>query len=198
MGKPEEKTNKKLIGIVLVILLVIITGYLINRNSNSPTNSAMPDYFSDSSSWKDFNSVDGAFKVTFPTFPKHETHSINVSDSNITGTLELYTADKETSSYFIQAIRYNGGIDVSNPQANLEGAFNGRVAEIPNYKIISSDFGTFVLNDSLDYKVQSGDYYIYGKMVLVDQRLYALEMACEISKCSTSDYQKFINSFQLQ
>ena len=198
MDKPEEKTNKKLIGIVLVILLLVITGYLININSKSSTKSVISDYFSDASSWKDFNSIEGAFKITLPTFPKHETHSINIPDSNVTGTLELYTADNDTSSYFIQAIRYIGGIDVSNPKANIEGAFNGRVAEIPNYKIISSNFSSFVLNDSLDYQVQSGDYYIYGKMVLVDQRLYVLEMACEISKCSTTDYQTFTNSFELQ
>lgn len=198
MDKPEEKISKKLVGIVLVILLIIITSYLINRNSNSPTNSAMPDYFSDSSSWKEFNSVEGTFKVSLPTFPKHETQSINVPNSNITGTLELYTADKDSSSYFIQAIRYNGGIDISNPKANLEGGFNGRVAEIPNHKIISSNFGTFVSNNSLDYQIQSDSYYIYGKMILVGQRLYSLEMACEISKCSTLDYQKFINSFQLR
>lgn len=198
MENTEQKPNKKLIGVVLVIVLVVVTGYLINKNSNSPTNSAMPDYFADSNSWKEFNSVEGAFKISLPTIPTHETNSISIPNTNITGTVELYSSEKGDSTYFIQAIRYNGGIDVSNPQANLEGAFNGRVAEIPNHKIISSEFGTFLSNDSLDYLIQSDQYYIYGKMILVAQRMYALEMACEITKCSTTDYQTFTNSFQLQ
>lgn len=198
MENTEPKPNKKLIGIILVVVLVAITGYFINKNSNSPTNSAMPDYFADSNSWKEFNSVEGAFKVSLPTVPTHQTNSVNIPNTNITGTVELYSSEKGDSTYFIQAIRYAGGIDVSNPQANLEGAFNGRASEIPNHKVISSKFGNFISNDSLDYLVQSDKYYIYGKMILVDQRMYSLEMACEMDKCSTTNYQTFINSFQLQ
>lgn len=198
MENTEQKPNKKLIGVVLVVVLIVVTGYLINRNSNSPTNTAMPDYFTESNSWKEFNSVEGSFKISLPTIPTHVTNVANIPNSNVTGTVELYTSTKGDSTYFIQAIRYNGGIDISNPQANLEGAFNGRASEIPNHKVISSKFGNFISNDSLDYLVQSDNYYIYGKMILVNQRMYALEMACKMDKCSTSDYQTFINSFQLQ
>jgi hypothetical protein len=198
MEKQEEKSNKKLIGAVLIIFLVVVTGYLIKRNSNAPANFAVPNYFSDSDSWKEFNSVEGAFKVNFPTFPSHQTNSINVPESDITGTVELYSSDRENSSYFVQAIRYDGVINISNPQANLEGGFNGRVAEIPNHKIISSKFGTSPSYDWIDYQIQSDNYYIYGRMILIGQRLYSLEMACEISECSLLDYQKFTDSFKLQ
>src|SRR3989344_1657188 len=198
MNEENKQPNKTLISVVVVILLVIVTGYLIYRNSNSSGTATIPDYFTDSTSWKEFNSVEGNFKITFPTLPKHESNTIAIPGSDLTGTVDLYSASKGDDSYFVQAIRYNGEIDVSNPNAVLEGAFNGRVAEIPNHKVVSSNFGSFISNDSLDYLVQSDSYYIYGKLVLVGQKLYSLEMACEIQKCSTSDYQKFTTSFQLQ
>lgn len=193
-----ENTNKRLVSIGIILLLLIVTGYLIYTNSNVTSTSEVPEYFQDSATWKEFNSVEGNFKVNLPTLPEHQSNTITIPDSNITGTVNLYTAAKDDSSYFIQAILYNDEIDVSAPSAVLEGAFNGRVSEIPNHKIISSNFGTFISNNSLDYLVQSDTYYIYGKLILVGQKLYSLEMACESKKCSTSDYQKFTQSFKLQ
>ncbi|MBA3789372.1 hypothetical protein H0X32_03175 [Patescibacteria group bacterium] len=198
MDSETPKTNKRLISTVVIILLILVTGYLIYKNSNSSNTATIPDYFADSTSWKEFNSVEGSFRVTLPTLPKHESNTVAIPGSDLTGTVDLYSSSQGDTSYFIQAISYNSEIDVSNPHAVLEGAFNGRVSEIPNHKIISSDFGNFISHDALDYVIQSDSYYIYGKLVLVGQKLYSFEMACESSKCSNSDYQKFTSSFQLQ
>lgn len=204
VGSKKETSSwwKSLLSIAIIIL-VAGTGrwfahgdlwpfYVPNKDSETIK------YFTDTNSWKEYNSVEGNFKVSLPTFPKHESGTVTIPGSDLTGTVDLYQSSKGDDSYFIQAIRYNGEIDVSNPNTALEGGFNGRVAEIPNHKIISSNFGSFISNNSLDYLVQSDNYYIYGKLVLFGNKVYLLEMQCEIQKCSKVDYQKFIGSFQLQ
>jgi len=202
----NKKPNKKLVGVGLIIVITVVAIYfLMNRNQNPPTNnsatsssanSATPE---DSDSWKEYSSVESGFKVNFPTSPKRETRSFEVKDfDKMTGESELYTSSKGNTVYFVEEVHYSEEIYILDPQGGLEGAFNAGVSEIPNHKVIFSKLGKFLEHDSLDYLVQNDDYYMHGKTISVGERVYSIEMDCKIDECSMTDYQTFIDSFQLQ
>jgi hypothetical protein len=87
-----------------------------------------------------------------------------------------------------------------NPETNLEGALNGMVASGEGNEVVSSNFHYFDGHRALDYKIsnKNENIYLQGKIILVEQTLYQLMVAYESGNDNETDYNKFINSFNLK
>jgi len=154
------------------------------------------NYFS-GNDWKEFNSVDGGFKILVPQYPKSDSTSINVPNSEIVASRNFFSSSDDNAEYYITSIYYLSGVDFSNPKANLEGGLNGRLNEIPNHQLYSSEFFSYPNGLGLNYLVKSDGYSINGRMILIGSKLFQLEMVCKTSKCVSPNFKKFTDSFSI-
>lgn len=203
-----EIADKKYTGgeIILIVIGVILTSlifigsFLPEESVEQQATDKVTNYFSQSEEWKVFNSALGQFQATFPTYPTHETDNIQIPDSSITLKYDSYLSEtSDGTTYFVNTVTYSSEIDTSNPETNLEGSLNGMVASSEGNEVISSNFTYFEGYRALDYKIKntSENIYLQGKIILVNQTLYQLMVAYESGNFNKNNYDKFINSFEL-
>lgn len=207
----EKWSTKKIfgsIGAIAVFILVFAgarwlsyegTSKVIDEYKENKTEQKVVDYFTDTSSWKEFNSPVGKFKATFPAYPAHETDNI---DTGTGLTLKYDTYSSETSdgtSYMVNTVVYPAEVDTSNPETNLEGSLNGMLASNDGNKLISSNLIYSNGYRALDFLIlNSGTVYLKGKIIMAGQTLYQVMVAYESKNYNESNYNKFMNSFNLQ
>ena len=188
-----------IIGVILT-LLIFIGSFLPEESIEQQATNKVTNYFSSTEEWKVFNSTLGQFQVTFPSYPTHETDNIQILDSTITFKYDSYlTETSDGTTYFVSTVTYPFEIDTSSPETNLEGSLNGMVASSEVSEVVFSGFTYFDGYRALDYKIKNTNENIYlqGKIILVDQTLYQLMVSYELVNFNKTNYDKFINSFEL-
>lgn len=188
-----------IIGVILT-LLIFIGSFLPEESIEQQATNKVTNYFSSTEEWKVFNSTLGQFQVTFPSYPTHETDNIQILDSTITFKYDSYlTETSDGTTYFVSTVTYPFEIDTSSPETNLEGSLNGMVASSEGSEVVFSGFTYFDGYRALDYKIKNTNENIYlqGKIILVDQTLYQLMVSYELVNFNKTNYDKFINSFEL-
>jgi hypothetical protein len=180
----------------------LATQYFFNSNNVRPTAQQLvqktADYFNSTSSWKEFNSAVGNFKVIFPTYPRHETKVVSIPNTNLTLTYDTYTSQEPNqTTYFINTSVYPSSVDTSRPENNLEGSLNGMVAVTDGNKLVSSNISDFNGYKSLNFLIQNNNTYLKGRVILVRHTMYQQMVAYESQNYDDSNYNKFINSFTL-
>lgn len=208
-GGVERKENKKVklaVNIIFTIILILNISSIVLVFLNQPSYKAdeaverVTDYFT-SEEWKDFNSTIGQFKALFPSYPAHETNNIPVSLYGIDFEMKLdnYIAAKGNVTYFVGVATYSIEMDMSSdPDGILENALNGMLVSSDS-ELISSSFTSFNEYRALNFLLlnRESNLYVKGKTILTEQTLYEIMISYENKDYNASDYEKFINSFQL-
>ncbi|MCL4437443.1 hypothetical protein M1513_00155 [Patescibacteria group bacterium] len=152
------------------------------------------------SQWQEFNSVIGSFKILFPTSPEEKIQG-DQSNGITTFKGELYSSVLNDSvAYFVSFTEYLTKMDTSNLDGNLEKVANGMAAIYPESKLTSANLIDFNGHRGIDFliNITSENMYIKGRATMVGQRLYVIYETYKTGSYNDSDYNKFINSFQLQ
>jgi hypothetical protein len=195
-----------LIGIIAFIGAFVIVRYITSEGisavsdgiSKNKTEKVVTNYFTDTSTWKDFNSTLAGFKATFPAYPAHETEPIDFGGYSLN--MEMYSAESQNGVFYaINFITYPNEVDTSVPENNLEGSVNGTLQSIDG-ELISSDFTYFGQHRAVEYLIhkKDGTAYVKGKNILVGQSMYQIVVAYEPADSSNVEFEKFADSFQLQ
>lgn len=209
----DKKAGKKsplasIVSVVVVIVAFVGAKYLTQEGisavrsgvSDHRTEQKVTNYFTDTSGWKDFNSTLASFKATFPAYPTHETTPFQIPGSDQSTNFEMYSAEQSDGTfYMVGYINYGSAIDTSVPENNLEGSVNGTVQSIDG-TLISSSFSDFGAYRAVDYTIhkKDGTAYVKAKNILVGKSMYVIEAVYEPSNASNVQFDKFVNSFQLQ
>jgi len=216
-----HKQGQSLIGIIIVLVIVglIVGGLYLYLSSQMPE---MPEITekpakekeieektpeekiieppADTSQWEEFSSVTERFKVLFPTYPNREIEEMKIPNIKSPAKNIYYSSERSDGVIYVVNITiYPPEIDISKTEANLENALNEQLASMRG-ELISSSFTNFHGYRALDFLVQiSGakTYYIKGRIFMVKYTLYKLGMLYTNQNYSESDYNRFINSFQL-
>lgn len=150
-------------------------------------------------SWKTFSSSADKFKADFPDKPAFSTKKVKIPQSNLVVKHNTYKSkDPNGVSYYVIITTFNLKLDTSNPDENLKGSLGDILSSSKSNKLISSKFGKFKGNRSLDFLVQNGNISMKGKLFFVKQALFELLAAYEGQKLNNSEYDKFVNSFSLK
>lgn len=175
------------------------TSKVIDKYNENKTEQKVVDYFTDTSSWKEFNSPVGKFKATFPSYPAHKTDNIDTG-TGLTLKYDTYTGEtSDGTSYMVNMVVYPAKVDTSNPETNLEGSLNGMLASNDANKLISSNLTYSNGYRALDFLIlNNGTVYLKGKIIMAGQTLYQVMVAYESKNYNESNYSKFMNSFNLQ
>ncbi len=184
------------------LTLLGILSYLVpndyNLSSDKTIEEKVVNYFTDTSAWKEFNSPIGQFRAEFPTYPNHETESIEVPNTQLTLKYDSYTSEEVNGTiYIIGFTTYGFEIDTSNPENNLEDALNGMLISTQGNKLVSSNLTYFDGYRALDFLVQNNTIFLKGRGIMVGQTLYQLMVGYESKNYSENNYNKFINSFTI-
>ena len=160
---------------------------LIGTASSSPL-------VSSDSSWKTFHSVQDGFTVLLPGDPKFSSEQDNTS--RIPFVTDSYVVSSGVMNYYIYKYKFASNID-AKPETILEGALNGMVNVDKNNKLMSSSYGAFESHTSLDFVITNKEESVKGKLIMLDQSNMFLLMA-DMKNSTSSDYNRFINSFTLK
>ena len=196
-------TKGKILSIVGIVILVgVISGatkYLLKNGFSNDAEKNVDNYFTDTSSWKEFNSPVGKFRAEFPTYPEHEAESVKIPDSELTIKYDTYTSEKTDGTiYFVNTAVYPPEVDTSNPETNLEGALNGTIASSPKNKLVSSSLTYSNGYRAMDFLIEADGDFIKGKVIMADHTLYQIMVVYENKNYSETDYNKFMSSFTIQ
>ena len=193
--KKEDFNFSPIIGAILVIgLLYFVFGHL-NNTSTQNTGSTQQNT---NNYWIAYNSPSTDFNVSLPSEPEHKNYNFPVPESNMTYTQDMYTSKISGYAFLISKISYSSPIDVSNPDNLLKGSLNNMLKTDSGNSLISSDFGNFKGNRSLDFSMETKSFgtFIKGKIILSGQIIYLLSVESETA--TPENYDKFINSFELR
>lgn len=199
-NEKANKHNKKVLFIVLgIVALFVIIAIFFDSSNDSKKNSTQTDNIS-TEDWKEFNSIEGKFKVIFPKFPSHETENIDIKNVKNQPKMELYTSEQSDDiAYLVSYIPYSNEFDFSNPKTSLENSVNGSLQNLEGGKLVSSSFSKYSNYDAIDYVLYSSkeDMYIKGKNIIVGNTLYSLAVTYRQKSVTDIQTDKFFNSFQL-
>jgi ribosomal protein L37AE/L43A len=152
------------------------------------------------SKWQEFNSIIGSFKISLPKLPMHEVQNQKVEGLSNPLKIDIYTSEVNDSLvYVIAYIEYPAEINTSNPENILEGVVNGLVNSDKDNKLISTNFTYFGSYKAIDFLISNTnqDVSFKGRSILVRQKLYQLYETYRDSAHNDINFNKFINSFQL-
>jgi hypothetical protein len=142
----SKQTISAVIGIVVFILAFVVVKYITQEGisavsdgiSKNKTEKVVTNYFTDTSTWKDFNSTLAGFKATFPVYPTHETEPLDFGGYSLN--MEMYSAESSNGVFYaINFVTYPNEVDTSVPENNLEGSVNVTLQSIDG-ELISSNF----------------------------------------------------------
>lgn len=207
----EKWTPKKILGTVGAVLAFIVafavfrylasegTSKVINTYNENKAEQRVGDYFTDTSSWKEFNSPVGKFSALFPAYPGHETDNLTIPGSGAELKYDTYTSEtSDGTTYMVNTSVYPSGIDTSNPETNLEGSLNGMLASNENNKLVSSNLTYSNGYRALDFLIQSTNgVYLKGQIIMAGKTLYQVMVAYENQNYNDNNYKKFLNSFAI-
>lgn len=194
--KKEDFNFSPIVGAILVIgLLYFVFGNLNNadtKNTNSIQQNTNNNY------WIAYSSPSADFSVSLPSNPEYKTYNFPVPDTDLAYTQEMYTSKIPGYAFLISKVSYSSPIDVSNPDNLLNGSLSNMLNTDSGNSLVSSEFSNFKGNRSLDFLMETKSFgtFIKGKIILSGQIIYLLNIESETS--SPENYEKFINSFQIQ
>ncbi|KKU55562.1 MAG: hypothetical protein UX77_C0010G0053 [Parcubacteria group bacterium GW2011_GWA1_47_11] len=158
------------------------------------------EYFTDNSSWKEFNSPVGKFKATFPAYPTHKTENFDIPGTGLALKYDTYTVQtSDGTTYAVNTTVYPSGVDVPDQEIVLEAGLNGMLATSDRFKLISSSLTYHNGHRALDFFVTNNEMgYFKGKIIAAEPTFYQVMIGCISQSCDENNYNKFINSFVIQ
>ena len=179
-------------GIVLLLLLVAggVWGYFA---LNAKVEPVTPTPGPVETTWVDYQSVDGGFKISYPGQPEksESTAAINGVDSQIT-TSAYSTGDSSYLVNFATLTTAQAKSITDDLQTTLP-VLVGELAKTENLTVSDTKIGKYYDADAIDFKLASDTASFQGK-IMIKGNIYILVMAGSTSS-QTVEYDKFIKSF---
>jgi len=148
--------------------------------------------------WKEFSSTEGAFLVLMPGTPTMDKQTA----STAVGPIDSFTFTLEETDgiYTVSYADYPEDIVRQNePDDMLDSVRTGAIGSIEGSRLLNESsilFGEYPGRD-LEIEAPDGKSTLHIRAILVDNRLYSLMVVSIGKQPSTSDIQKFFESFTL-
>lgn len=194
----ERRLYRKDIALFLLIIIIPPIMYFVPLISTKYNIGIFkPINNTESSKWVEFYSKEGGFIINFPTYPEISKASQNREDLGTT----LESINYQSSSDMFYGIRfatYPAEVQFEDSQTELKKALDGLAAQ-SGFEVISSNSLTWKGNGAIDYSIKNAAQNIYfkGRFILVNKTLYILTVAWKGDNYYDEEYNKFINSFEL-
>lgn len=185
------------IGLVSIAVIGILSGLVIvalSGNKDSSQKTSEQD-----KGWQTYVSASDQFSVFVPNYPKIDSESgIPVPDTDLTYAWHSYMAEKDNKFFYIHKYIYSDIIDVSNKDAILEALLNEMINVDSKFNLISSKYTYHSSYRALDFIASYEDRSVKGRIIVVGQTPYLLMVEYLSDNDIGTDYQKFVNSFEIK
>lgn len=149
-------------------------------------------------SWKEFHSVAGKCKVTFPDAPEHVSESLRMPEGGHELKYDAYISSMDQQTVFMLLIaQYPDFVDSSYAQMSLESFLNGILTHNNQNQLIFADLILVNGNPGMDFFIRTGGVYFKGRAIMVKNSLYLMAMECEIKNYDEVHFKNFVESFHL-
>lgn len=148
--------------------------------------------------WTTFTSKESGFSVKLPKTPEHVHQKIDVPKTDLSIEYDTYISEPNDSVvYVISVWHYPAQVDMSKPEVNLQDGFNGMLAALPGSQVITMHMTEVQGYKALEFLVKSDEIYFQGKLILLYNTLFQVFTVYKSSEDMKSNYDTFINSFEL-
>ncbi len=185
---------------VLKGLMTGITGLLclVSPFALHAASSKAPAKSNNMVSWKEFHSVAGKCKVTFPDAPEHVSENLRMPEGGYELKYDAYISATDQQTVFMLLIaQYPDFVDSSYAQMSLESFLNGILTHNNQNQLIFADLILVNGNPGMDFFIRTGGVYFKGRAIMVRNSLYLMAMECEIKNYDEVHFKNFVESFKL-
>ncbi len=179
-----------------VVLAVFIsapfyTGEVFDHYSNQVTG-----LVSSNLKWKPFYHPEGEWKIEFPTKPAQQEKTIDLPDSKKL-TLSETVSEQELLSFSIASAKLPSNLLKWSPNLILKGAMKILSSNLTSVQTSTDKIFQYRQAPTLPYTLVVEDKLIYGRLLLINDTLYKLEVECPASEKGKHQekLEKFFNSF---
>lgn len=195
MGKGAYNALKG--AILSTITAIVISFNPIYAGNEVVTGKATAPQNNDTS-WQEFHSVTGKCTMKFPGFPDHLSEKLRLPEEGFDLKYDAYVSAIDQKTVFLLLVaQYPEFVDESYARMSLEGFLNGILTHNPNNQLIFADLSLVGGHEALDFFIRTGGVYFKGRALMVKNSLYLMAMECEVQNYDETNFNKFINSFQL-
>ncbi len=192
----DQKTSvlKVIVYLFLGIALIGILSSVILASLNTARQKAVESQYP--AGWTTYNAVSDGFTILVPHSPSYESSS-DTTTGGISYEYHSYSAEKDSTSFLIAKYIYSEPIDVSSPDNFLEKLMNGFVSGSES-KLTNSNYSNYKSYRALDFTSRTVDVEMRGRILLVGETPYLLIMSYPSGTSADTDYDKFVNSFEIK
>jgi len=192
----------------VVIAIVALSAFLFMRymQQNNPSSKPIgsetaagitPPEFS---SWREFFSPTGHFRVLLPTLPQHakdnivdsKTHESHKHDTFVSVSVE------KAEVFMVSIIKYPQPISPDVLKETLQSVVDDVLNRNKENKLESMTMNDFKGHKALDFVILNNDSRIVGKVFADKATIYLLSLVTKESPYESKDYDYFIDSLVLQ
>lgn len=153
----------------------------------------------DFQSWKNFHSVTGKCRVSFPQAPEHVKQNMTLEEDEYDMQYDVYVAAEQNkhSVFMVLIAQYPPYVNESNAELSLECFLNGILTQHPNNQLVFADLIDVQGHKGMDFFIKTKGVFFKGRAVMAGNSLYLVAMECEEAHYKDHKFNYFINSFQL-
>lgn len=150
--------------------------------------------------WISLSSYDDKFKVNFPLITESKTVYLQTPNSKIKLKTDIDISVLSNGTVFsLLRITYPHEMNLSGKEdLELKNWVSEWIKINQGFKLISSKLRIFNGIHSLDFILKKKHTYSKGRMLIFGQRFFLLIVTYEENNYNEAEYNRFINSFELQ
>lgn len=172
-------------GISLVVVILFLFGWLVSRLQSNQV-----EAFAAGRGGVSFQDPEGTFRIDFPKSPERSQQTTAAAGMNLV--VINYRADFTDVSFVLSQIDFP--VPVQDPNQELSSFVDG-VAGSTKGNVTKKSPTTLEGHPAVDYSIRVEDGFLTGRAILVDSRLYALQVKGEVDPPTGAG--RFLSSFTL-
>lgn len=197
----------------LLLLLLILVGILFAvrffHGTTTPTTDpqlqipqptpAQIQNGSEFHNWREYTAPSGSFKVLLPSLPQHAVESIIDPETKEPKRYETFiSSDAQGLGFMISAIKLQKPIESEKIEQHLKETVTNILSRNKDNQLRKINFEGDKNSRSLNFVISSGDVNIEGKVFAREDVIYVLSMINRADNFNQSEYEFFVNSFDIQ
>ncbi len=176
---------------LILILAPIFQDSLIDEFGNQVTGLTKSNL-----KWTPYKHPDHEWKIEFPSTPSSKEKNIDLPDSNQLKLKETI-AQEEDLFYSIATTSLPADITKWGSNLVLKGSMKILANNLNGAKTSTNKIFQYQNHPTLPYTITVEDKVIYGRLILIEDTLYKLEVECPLKEAEMHQHKldKFFNSF---
>lgn len=150
--------------------------------------------FAKESIWKEFHSINGHCKISFPSIPKHFKEKFLLPKSKAQVSYDAYISPKGSQTVYMMLIaNYPHKIEREQEEISLESFVNGLVQK--GGQLVFANFIKWPKATAMEFFIHNNNVFFKGRAIMKHNKLYLIAVESIDDQYEEGQYHEFIDSF---